>query len=213
MERTRAHPEGMETVTLELREDGALIDLQPGDWLVCFVPGLDRQWWHPLVHHRHKHVFAIRAEQDVWTLFEPWWSRLMVASITREHALKYLLWAARGDALLVQEHVPGRGSQLRGWMNCAALVSYLLGRRYWVWIPHELYKHLSREPRACRIDLSQLEGKRFEELVSDVRRLAHPCGACTGIDAHSADRPFCINCGRILETDDTPGACETSDAV
>jgi hypothetical protein len=41
-------------------EDGSLVTVDPADWIVCFVPGLRRQWWHRFVHNRHKHVFAMR---------------------------------------------------------------------------------------------------------------------------------------------------------
>lgn len=46
----------------------------------------------------------------------------------------------------------------RGWMSCAALASYLLGRTYWVWTPHGLYKLLLREPGVCRVAVSALVG-------------------------------------------------------
>ena len=39
-------------------ENGSLVTVDPVDWIVCFVPGLERQWWHRFVHHKHKHVFA-----------------------------------------------------------------------------------------------------------------------------------------------------------
>jgi hypothetical protein len=54
--------------------------------------------------------------------------------------------------LLVRENVPGAGSQVRGWMTCAAMTSYLLGRNYAVWTPHGLYQRLLREPGVCRVD-------------------------------------------------------------
>lgn len=114
---------------LQLNPDGSLVQLEPGDWFVCFVPGIDRQWWHPFVHPRHKHVFAMHpAGGGNWTLFEPWWTRLLTATITSEQANKFLRWGALGDILLVREAIPGRGGQMRGWMNCAALATYLLGR-------------------------------------------------------------------------------------
>lgn len=67
-----------------------------------------------------------------------------------------LIWAASGDVLHVPEAVPGHGSQIRGWMTCAALAAYLLGRKYRVWRPHGLYKLLLREPAVCRVDVSTL---------------------------------------------------------
>ncbi|WP_197427288.1 hypothetical protein [Bradyrhizobium retamae] len=39
-------------------ENGSLVTVDPADWIVCFVPGLRRQWWHRFVHHRHKHVLC-----------------------------------------------------------------------------------------------------------------------------------------------------------
>lgn len=89
-------------------------------------------------------------------LFEPWWRRLLTDTITSMQAKKFLLWGARGDVLLVRESIPGRASQIRGWMNWAGLASYLLGRPYWVWSPHGLYKLLMREPGVCRVDVSAL---------------------------------------------------------
>lgn len=83
---------------LELNADGSLVQLDAGDWFVCFVPGIDKQWWHPFVHHRHKHVFALRpAENCKWTLFEPWWTRLLTATISNEQAEKFLRWGARSE--------------------------------------------------------------------------------------------------------------------
>lgn len=80
-----------------------------------------------------------------WTLFEPWWSRIMVSGISEAQAQRFLAWGARGDVLLVTELVPGKSSQIRGWMSCAALVAHLLGRPYWVWTAHQLYCKLSAE--------------------------------------------------------------------
>jgi hypothetical protein len=136
----------LEVIKLEVDQYGSPITLELGRWFVCFVPGLKKQWWHPFVNKRHKHVFAMRpAGPGEWTLFEPWWHRLLTATITSEQARKFLLWGAHGDVLHVWEAVPGRGSQVRGWMTCAALASFLLGRKYWVWTPHGLFKLLLRE--------------------------------------------------------------------
>src|SRR5215831_10853955 len=144
---------------LQVDRNGSPVTLEEASWYVCFVPGLQKQWWHPFVHKVHKHVFAIRpAGPDHWTLFEPWWHRLLTATITSEQARKFLLWGARGDVLLVREAIPGHGSQVRGWMNCAALVCYLLGRQYRVWRPHSLYKLLLREPNVSQVDVSLLLG-------------------------------------------------------
>lgn len=160
----RAMDEGIETaaaalstVKREADQNGSPATIDAGIWFVCFVPGIRRQWWHPLVHKTHKHVFAMRPEQDGgWTLFEPWWHRLVATSLSPEQVRKFLLWAAAGDVVAVREHIPGKGSQIRGWMTCAGLVSYLLGRPYRVWTPHSFYKLLSRELDAWRVDVFAL---------------------------------------------------------
>jgi hypothetical protein len=88
----------LDIIKLDVDANGALVPLEAGSWFLCFVPGLDKQWWHPFVHRRHKHVFAIRpAGPDEWTLFEPWWHRLLTATIGSEQARKFLIWGARGD--------------------------------------------------------------------------------------------------------------------
>ena len=111
--------------------NGSPATINARTWFVCFVPGIKKRWWHPLVHNTHKHVFAMRPETDgAWTLLEPWWHRLLTASLTTEQARKFLMWAAAGDVVAVREDIPGKGSQVRGWMTCAAQVSYLLGRPY-----------------------------------------------------------------------------------
>ena len=121
--------------------------LQPAEWLVLFVPGLQAQWWHPFAHERHKHVFLMRPlDNGAYLLVEPWWTRMMVSTLTPAQAEKFLAWGAQGDVLRVREQIPGCGSQLRGWMNCAAFVAYLLGRPYRVWTPHGLYRQLLGEP-------------------------------------------------------------------
>jgi hypothetical protein len=169
---------------LQLNADGSLVHLEAGDWFVCFVPGIEEQWWHPLVHARHKHVFAMRPAGDgKWTLFEPWWTRLLAATITEDQASQFLRWGALGDVLLVREAIPGWGGQVRGWMNCAALACYLLGRPYWVWTPHGLYRRLLREPHVCRVDSSDLLRRDLSTLgmesahVADVVAGAERCGA------------------------------------
>lgn len=44
----------MEVVELPLDKDGAVVTIAPGGWYVCFVPGLEKQWWHRFVNKRHK---------------------------------------------------------------------------------------------------------------------------------------------------------------
>jgi hypothetical protein len=91
----------LEEVKLSLNPDGTLIRLEPGSWFVCFVPAITKEWWHGLLHPKHTHVFAIRPERDgTWTVFEPSWTRLLVATITTEQAIKFLIWGAKGDVLL-----------------------------------------------------------------------------------------------------------------
>ena len=166
----------MDNINLMVDDNGSLITLEPADWFVCFVPGLLKQFYHSFVHSVHKHVFAMRpAGQGRWTLFEPWWHRLLTATITSEQAEKFLLWGSRGDVLLVREHIPGRGSQMRGWMNCAALCTYLLGRPYWVWTPHGLYNRLLREPNVCRVDVRALLRLGVDSINNWDSRTLHAC--------------------------------------
>ncbi|WP_291325580.1 hypothetical protein, partial [Acidovorax sp. 28-64-14] len=112
---------------------------------------------------------------------------LLTATITSMQAKKFLLWGARGDVLMVRESIPGRGSQIRGWMNCAALASYLLGRPYWVWTPHGLYKLLLREPHVCRVDVSAL-------LEFDAAQLESGSPHITNVT--NAARPSFFNCAK-----------------
>lgn len=191
----------LDVVEIELDQHGSPVPLQPAGWYVCFVPGLVKQWWQPFVHEKHKHVFAMRpARPGEWTLFEPWWHRLLTATITSEQARKFLLWGARGDVLHVYEAIPGRGSQVRGWMSCATLTSYLLGRSYWVWTPHGLYKLLLREPGVCRVDVSRLVTLNAAELAKASSAIM-TCDECkTGVPKRrpGVPKPFCMNCGRDL---------------
>lgn len=152
---------------LPVDANGAPVTLDAKEWLVCFVPGLRPQWWHPFVHKAHKHVFALYPNEDSsWTLFEPWWSRLLVTTITTDQAIQFLRWAAMGDVLLVREAVPGRGSQMRGWANCAVLTAFLLGRCYRVWSPNALYRKLKRETDAKQIDLDTFLGRHLYGVAS-----------------------------------------------
>jgi len=189
------------TIQIEIDENGSPVTLEPRGWYICFVPGLKKQWWHPFVNTRHKHVFAMRpAGPGHWTLFEPWWHRLLTATITSEQARKFLLWGARGDVLHVHEAVPGYGSQVRGWMTCATLASYLLGRKYWVWTPHGLYKLLLREPNVCRVDVARLV-KLDAVRLAEASRTIEVCDECApGVHPRrpGAPKPFCMRCGRDL---------------
>src|SRR3954470_5653073 len=145
---------------IEIDQHGSLVALEPADWLVLFVPGLRKQWWHRFVHDRHKHCFVMRpGASGQYILVEPWWTRMMISTLDAAQAQKFLLWGSRGDVLLVRERIPGAGSQVRGWMTCAALTAYLLGRNYSVWTPHGLYRRLLREPAVRRVNpLQLLEG-------------------------------------------------------
>jgi hypothetical protein len=138
-------------------EHGSLVAVAPADWIICFVPGLQRQWWHRLVTSRHKHVFAMRAVSgDNWLLVEPWWTRLMITVLSPADALKFLNWGATGDMLRVRESIPGRASQLRGWSNCAVLTAYVLGRPSWAWSPSGLYNELLRDRETRPVTLDRL---------------------------------------------------------
>lgn len=148
--------EGMRAaLSQEIDANGSPVTIEQATWFVCFVPGLQKQWWHRFAHEKHRHVFAIRkVRDDTWLLVEPWWTRLMVNVLTFDEAVKFLRWGAAGDILEVAESIPGRGSQARGWSNCAVLASFLLGRSYWTWTPHGLYRRLKADPDVKQIDLS-----------------------------------------------------------
>ena len=150
----------------EIDSDGSPITVPPADWFVCFVPGLQKQWWHRFARARYQHVFAIRMIDDsTWLLFEPWWTRMMVTVLTLDEAVKFLRWGATGNILQVREDVPGGGNQFRGWANCAVLTAFLLGRSYRTWTPYGLYQRLIAERGARPIDLAQW-------LADHVRRVA-----------------------------------------
>jgi hypothetical protein len=163
-----------QAIALDVDEHGSPVNLEPANWFVCFVPGLQPQWWHRFVHSRHKHVFAIRPEPDgMWTLFEPWWRRLLTASISPEQARRFLAWASAGDVLLVREAIPGRGSQISGWMTCAVLVSFLLGRGYRTWTPHGFYRRLTREHGVYAVDVSVFLALEADELAMASRAVVY----------------------------------------
>ncbi len=152
-----------EELAIEVDANGSPVTIAAASWLICFVPGLRRQWWHRFADSRHKHVFALRAVGDgTWLLVEPWWTRMMVNVLSIDEATKFLRWAAVGDILQVRESIPGRGSQMRGWSNCSVQMSYLLGRSYWTWTPNGLYRRLLREPDTLRVDASDLLRKHFQ---------------------------------------------------
>lgn len=160
---------------LDVDEHGAPVTFAPAHWLVCFVPGLKPQFWHRFAHPIHKHVLMLKPNPDgSWTLFEPWWTRLLVRTISTDQAVRYLRWAAMGDVLRVEEDVPGRGSQFRGWSNCASLAAFTLGRAYAVWNPHGLFKRLSAEAGAQRIDAEDLIRRLTRRARSAGRRNAGP---------------------------------------
>jgi hypothetical protein len=144
-----------ETGTIETDANGSPLAIPPATWLICFVPGLRRQWWHRFADARHKHVFALRSlGNGTWLLVEPWWTRMMVNVLTLDEAVKFLRWGAMGDILMVRESIPGCGSQFRGWANCSVLVSFLLGRSYWTWTPSGLYRKLLAEPDVEAMDVA-----------------------------------------------------------
>lgn len=159
-------------------ENGSLVTVDAADWIVCFVPGLRRQWWHRFVHRRHKHVFAMRPTgTGSWLLVEPWWTRMMVTILPPAEAVRFLRWGATGDILRVREAVPGRASQIRGWSNCAVLSAFLLGRSSWAWTPHGLYRQLLREQSTCHVDVQKLLVDQFTEVVSRYSSNALSVGA------------------------------------
>ena len=84
---------------LELDKDGSLVSIEPRGWYIRVVPGRVKHWRHPFVHQRHKHVFAMRPVGPAqWPLFDPWWYRLLTATITSEQTRKVLTWDARQRA-------------------------------------------------------------------------------------------------------------------
>ena len=124
-----------------------VLDRLPDEWIVCFVPPQEHQWWHRFLRSRLKHCFAIKKEgADAWVVFEPWWSRILINVLTDWEAQLFLDWGKKGIMLRVTERIPGNSSQLRGWMTCAALVAHVLGRNYWVWTPYQLLMRLLKEP-------------------------------------------------------------------
>ncbi|PNG59912.1 hypothetical protein WDL1CHR_04477 [Variovorax sp. WDL1] len=154
-------------LAIEIDANGSPVTIQEAHWFICFVPGLQRQWWHPFANPRHKHVFALRMIDDhTWLLVEPWWTRLMVNVLTLDEAVKFLRWGAAGDILQVREAIPGRGSQVRGWSNCTVLVSFLLGRSYWTWTPHGLFRRLKADPGVKSVDLSRFLREHFESVAN-----------------------------------------------
>jgi hypothetical protein len=156
--------EGLPGLTIKVDENGSPVKVDPVDWFICFVPGLQRQWWHRFVHRKHTHVFAMRpTSEGNWLLVEPWWSRMMVTVLPPADAVKFLQWGAMGDVLRVREAIPGNASQLRGWSNCAVLTSFVLGRPSWTWTPHGLYRELLREKDTRRVNVAQLLADQFAE--------------------------------------------------
>ncbi|QSX74193.1 TetR/AcrR family transcriptional regulator C-terminal domain-containing protein [Lysobacter arenosi] len=152
-----------EELAIEVDANGSPVTIEAATWLICFVPGLRRQWWHRFADARHKHVFALREVGDgTWLLVEPWWTRMMVNVLTVDEATKFLRWAGVGDILQVRESIPGCGSQMRGWSNCSVQMAYLLGRSYRTWTPNGLYRRLLREPDTRRVDASTLLKKHFQ---------------------------------------------------
>jgi hypothetical protein len=156
------------SLQLHIDQNGSPVTIAPADWLVCFVPGLQRQWWHRFVPG-FQHVFLIRpVNHEQWLLFEPWWSRLMVSTLNTEEAVQFLKWADAGAVLRVTERIPGTGSQLRGWSNCAVLAAFLLGRHYWLLSPNTLFKRLAEEPGVEQIKVPELLARYFANIVSSI---------------------------------------------
>lgn len=143
-------------LTAEVDHHGSPVSKHPSEWFVCFVPGLQKQWWHRFTHPKHKHVFALKmVGEDQWVIYEPWWNRIMVTVLGIDEAVKFLRWGATGSILKVRERIPGDGSQARGWANCAVQISLMLGRPYWTWTPHGLYKRLATEHGVEPVNLAE----------------------------------------------------------
>lgn len=147
-------------------EFGSLITPEPADWMICFVRGLQKQWWHKFVDKSHKHVFAMRpTESGSWVLVEPWWSRLLVTILPSADAVRYLRWGATGDILRVKELVPGKGNQVRGWSNCAVLTAFVLGRQSRSWTPNGLYEELMQDKSVEKQNVEDLLVEQNEKVV------------------------------------------------
>ncbi|HEV7283287.1 MAG TPA: hypothetical protein VGN75_00415 [Kaistia sp.] len=149
---------------LGLTPEGGLVPFPTEAWLLGFVPALNDQWWHRFVHPQHCHVFGLRQlALDRWLVLEPWWARTPITVLPYSGARRFLRWAAMGDMLAVREESPGRSSQLRGMMTCAALLTHMLGRPYQILTPHALYRRLLAEPETQIVDprdlISLLDGK------------------------------------------------------
>ena len=102
--------------------NGTLASLPPAEWLVCFVPGLRREWWHRFAHPRHHHVFAMRpldtdAISGRWLLVESWKHRLHVPVLPPSEAARFLRWASLGDILRVRELATACGA---AWLRTEA---------------------------------------------------------------------------------------------
>ncbi|GFE82965.1 hypothetical protein GCM10011487_49650 [Steroidobacter agaridevorans] len=164
----RSHVEGVpDELAIEIDADGSPVSFPAADWFICFVPGLQKQWWHRFVPGNYQHVFAMRMVDDSsWILVEPWWTRMLINVLTLDEAVKFLRWGAAGNILQIRESIPGCGNQARGWSNCAVLTSFLLGRRYWTWTPHGLYRRLAAEPGARPIDFAHWLANHIREVAS-----------------------------------------------
>jgi len=148
-------------------EHRSLVTVAPAEWIICFVSGLQRQWWHRLVRSEHKHVFAMRpAGAGNWLLVEPWWTRLVITILSPGDAIRFLRWGATGDMLRVREAIPGNASQMRGWSNCAVLTGFLLGRSSRAWTPNGLYRELLRDKTTRRVNAEQLLIDQFATVAS-----------------------------------------------
>ncbi len=184
----RSHVEGVpDELAIEIDADGSPVSVPAAEWFVCFVPGLQKQWWHRFANAKFQHVFLMRmVNDDCWILVEPWWTRMLVSVLTLDEAVKFLRWGASGKILQIHEAIPGNGNQARGWSNCAVLTAFLLGRSYWTWTPYGLYHRLVAETGARPVDLAQW----LEEHVRDVATR----NADEALDTLEADR------GKSLKT-------------
>lgn len=184
---------------LSLNPDGSLVQVDPREWLVLFVPGIKKEWWNRFVHKEHTHVLAICREEDGrWLLVESWWTHIIVTTLSEDGVRKYMRWGSEGDVLRVQELHPGESTQMRGWMTCAALTAALLGRKYMVWTPHQLYRKLKREQGIQEVDASAFLQQLSESTTSSLEPCAH-CKPGTSMPGYRGMRyPFCMRCCRDI---------------
>jgi len=117
----------------------------------------------------------------------------MITALRTDEAVKFLRWGAAGSILRVTERIPGSGSQARGWSNCAVLISLMLGRSYWTWTPHGLYKRLSAENSVERVELDGLFEKTLTSTMTGIGGKAfNDVSALMNLSPEDADWTACL---------------------